>query len=311
MQMQTMAACGSLEHIFEKPLPENPTLLESLSPWKHIKSMNTIDDSAFTEIFGELHFKESHVHAPHESSSSSSPSSSLSSSTVWPDANPGIAIGIDIDIPRRDSNGISVHQGRNKNPTPSYYSSGQKQQYHSDSFSSMNSESLSLCTEGLGFESCDDVEDLLRHDVCDNGSQNQEKLKTSTRNNSHTKSHHGSESKKSGTSRGLFPPPISSIGNGGKPWVCFKSYREDGRFILKEVRIPTQEFLHACREDGRLKLQFIQSDDELLDDDDEDEDEENIEEQNDGNGIDNDDCKPENHRNGQEEENGEGIEETT
>ncbi|KAK4440601.1 hypothetical protein Salat_0395000 [Sesamum alatum] len=307
-----MAACGSLEHIFEKPLPENPTLLESLSPWKHIKSMKAIDDSSFTEIFGELHFKESHVHAPHESPSSSSRSSSLSSNsmTFWPDANPGIGI----DAPRRDNNGISAHQERSKNPTSSYYSSGQKKQYKdSDSFSSMNSESLSLCTEGLGFESSDDVEDLLRHDVCNNGSQNQEERKTCTRNNSHTQNHHGSESKKSGTSRGVFPPPISSIGQSGKPWVCFKSYREDGRFILKEVRIPTQEFLHACREDGRLKLQFIQSDDEALDDEDEDEDddEENIEEQNEDTGIDNDDCRPEHHRNGQEEENGEGIEETT
>lgn len=70
-----------------------------------------------------------------------------------------------------------------------------------------------------------------------------------------------------------FPPPISCIGRTGKPWVCFKSYRNNGRFILKEVRIPTQEFLHACREDGRLKLQFIQSDDETIEEDDEEEEE--------------------------------------
>ncbi|KAL0370193.1 UNVERIFIED_CONTAM: hypothetical protein Sangu_0337400 [Sesamum angustifolium] len=63
-------------------------------------------------------------------------------------------------------------------------------------------------------------------------------------------------------SLGAFPPPISCIGQCRKPWVCLKSFREDGRFILKEIRIPTQELLHACRENGRLKLQFIQPDDE-------------------------------------------------
>nr|GEY96304.1 Rho GTPase-activating protein 5-like [Tanacetum cinerariifolium] len=51
-----------------------------------------------------------------------------------------------------------------------------------------------------------------------------------------------------------LPPPV------GKPWVCLKSFRENGRFILKEVKIPTQELLYACRENGRLKLQFIQHD---------------------------------------------------
>ncbi|KAL0390652.1 UNVERIFIED_CONTAM: hypothetical protein Scaly_0422300 [Sesamum calycinum] len=83
----------------------------------------------------------------------------------------------------------------------------------------MNSENLSLCTEGLGLESFDELENLLRIDFCNNGQCR-------------------------------------------KPWVCLKSFREDGRFILKEIRIPTQELLHACRENGRLKLQFIQPDDE-------------------------------------------------
>jgi hypothetical protein len=42
-----MAACGSLQHIFENPLPENPTmLLESLSSWKPVKP---IEQPLFTE----------------------------------------------------------------------------------------------------------------------------------------------------------------------------------------------------------------------------------------------------------------------
>ncbi|KAK6163527.1 hypothetical protein DH2020_000391 [Rehmannia glutinosa] len=248
-----MAACGSLEHIFEKPLPENQTFLESLSPWKHIKS---IDESSFTELFGELHFKENnnnnHVaHSPESSSSPSSSSSSLSSGPAF-SARPGI------DIPQKHNN------FQNKNdPKSSYHPTSQKKQYkHSDSFSSMNSESLSLCTEGLGFESFGDVEDVLKNDHHVHQGQRKRNLQT--------ENHY----KISATSRGEFPPPISCIGQSGKPWVLFKSYRQDGRFILKEIRIPTQEFLHACREDGRLRLQFIQSDDEILEEDDE-EDEKN------------------------------------
>ncbi|CAD6258254.1 unnamed protein product [Miscanthus lutarioriparius] len=53
-----------------------------------------------------------------------------------------------------------------------------------------------------------------------------------------------------------FPPPIRSIGRGGKPYVCFRSLREDGRFVLREVVIPGKELLQATREGGRLRLQF-------------------------------------------------------
>lgn len=39
IQRQTMAACGSLSNIFEKPWLEIPTLRQSLSPWKHLNSL--------------------------------------------------------------------------------------------------------------------------------------------------------------------------------------------------------------------------------------------------------------------------------
>ncbi|XP_057465790.1 protein FAF-like, chloroplastic [Actinidia eriantha] len=132
----------------------------------------------------------------------------------------------------------------------------------SDSFSSMNSESLQLCTEGLGFESSDEVEDLKTELASDWQCQEERRSvrkKTLVRSTRSTRT---------------FPPPISSIGKSGKPWVCFKSYRDNDRFVLEEIRMPTQEFLHASREDGRLTLRFCQSDDEILEDEDE-EDEEN------------------------------------
>ncbi|CAA0824308.1 Protein of unknown function (DUF3049 [Striga hermonthica] len=57
-------------------------------------------------------------------------------------------------------------------------------------------------------------------------------------------------------------------GKCGKPFVSFRSFRQDGRFILKEIRIP--ELLHVQRENGRLKLNFIQSDDDDEEDRDDD-----------------------------------------
>uniref|UniRef100_A0A5B6YLE8 Putative suppressor protein SRP40 n=1 Tax=Davidia involucrata TaxID=16924 RepID=A0A5B6YLE8_DAVIN len=240
-----MAACGGLQRIFEKPLP-NPTLLESFSPWNQIKSMKPIEHSSFTEIFGELHFK--------ETPESSSPLALLSSpSSIYLNSQAGVE---------------KLNNEGNKDSHKKQYLGSHK---NSDSFSSMNSESFQLCTEGLGFESSDDVEDLMK-DINEDW-QNQERTSITK----HMQSENlWCEFRRSRTSRRAFPPPISCIGKSGKPCVCFKSYRHDGRFVLKEIRIPTQEFLHAYREGGRLKLHFVQSDDEIFEEE-EDEDEENEE----------------------------------
>lgn len=279
-----MAACGSLQHIFEKPLPENPTLMDTLSSWNQIKSMKPPEQPSFTEIFGELHFKEnsellssssylSSPHPPTSSSSSSLPSTSSTSSLI--DFNPQLRI--------EKNENLGEKGEENKGPLNLYVS----RHRNSDSFSSMKSESLQLCTEGLGFESCDDVEDV--HNEIKDDWENQEERVTrhSPRENAYT------EFRRSRTQGGAFPPPISCIGKSGKPWVSFKSYRHDGRFVLKEIRIPNQELLHACREDGRLKLHFVQPDEEILEEDEEqdvedtdneDEYDDNDEEDNDENG---------------------------
>ncbi|XP_051153038.1 uncharacterized protein LOC127266722 [Andrographis paniculata] len=133
----------------------------------------------------------------------------------------------------------------------------------------------SLCTEGLGFESSDDVEGLFEtcgdddnatsrlHNQYDEGRDGSTEIAEMEEEDDEEASKRGNEK-----SRASFPPPISCIGRNGKPWVSFKAFRQEGRFILKEIRVPTQEFLQACRENGRLRLQFVQSDDE---DDEEDE----------------------------------------
>jgi Fantastic Four meristem regulator len=199
-----MATCGSFRSLFEKPLPENPTLIESLSSWQNQMPKKPLDSAPFTEIFGELHFQE--------------------------------------------------------------------KPFTSTIFSWKSSDSLQLCTEGLGSESSDDVDDMINIESDDQElyAQFKEKmdlerlhLSSNNYNNSH------SLSAKNGKG---FPPPISSIGRSGKPWVCFKAYRGDGRFVLKEIRMPSQEVLRASRHDGRLKLRFACSEEDIIEGEEEGED---------------------------------------
>lgn len=136
-------------------------------------------------------------------------------------------------------------------------SNGIEKHKRSDSASSLNSsECISTCTEELCFD-----DDFLKNDQ--NYYENDKKTAADY------EKYWSCESKRcSRKDFGGLPPPISCLGRNGKPWVFFKSIRKDGRFILKEIRIPTQEFLHACRKNGRLKMHFIHSDDEILDEDD-------------------------------------------
>ncbi|KAL7154096.1 hypothetical protein ABFS83_04G211800 [Erythranthe nasuta] len=227
------AACGSFDHIFDKPLSESPTFLESLSPWKHIKKSIDNTPPSFTELFGELHFKDNHV-----------------------------------DINNNNNSPTKISKISNGSKSLPSSIKNKKDFRHSESFSSMNSESLSMCTEGLGFESFDEVDGLSNDEA---GKKNQVRRRMSIlgikidENNYHRYS----------IITGETPPPLSCIGRSAEKhnWLCFISYREGGRLILKEVRIPMQEFLHACRENGRLKMQFIHSDEE---DEEEEEEKENI-----------------------------------
>ncbi|CAL9206275.1 unnamed protein product [Musa hybrid cultivar] len=213
-----MAACGSLSSLFEKPRPENPTLMESLSSWSQIMAKKPVDNAcSFTEIFGELHFQEKPAPPP--------------------DSNHGFPL--------------------------------------------KSSDKLQLCTERLGSESSDDVDDLVEEDGDDRGSDRWKEKQAVVGGG------HPNNCSDVRTRTGGFPPPISSIGKSGKPWIYFKSYRHEGRFVLREIRIPTKEFLHASREDGRLKLQLVHPDEEIPEgdeeeDDDDDDDEEEEEEEEDG-----------------------------
>ncbi|KAK8503486.1 hypothetical protein V6N13_094682 [Hibiscus sabdariffa] len=234
-----MAACGGLKHIFEHSVPETPTLLGSFSSWKQINpaaQIQPVEQSSVTEIFGELHFKENS-----ELPSPSFPISPFSSATLKHSS-------------REDERNIS--------------SSISPKVAHKKSFS-LNLDGLQVCTEGLGFESCDDVGDNgTKYGMEQEWQRSKEKIDKACGIVNEKRWHvHGDlkvvRSRRS-NSLGEFPPPISCIGKSGKPMISFKSYRQDGRFVLKQVRTPTQELLHACREDGRLKLQFMQPNDNSM-----------------------------------------------
>ncbi|KAJ4841969.1 hypothetical protein Tsubulata_020127 [Turnera subulata] len=265
-----MAACGSLQHIFEKPLPENPTLLESLSSWNQIKPVKPMGQtqSSFTELFGELYFKDN---SQPPLSSSSFPASPFPSSSCV-DINPPQAGTT--KLTKNDSLDSKLSENKRASIFDSF-SSTPKNQYagchkNGETFSPMNHGSLQLCTEGLGFESSDDVENT-KIDVNEAAGKHTEEKVRVTRH--FMPENLNGELRRPRAGIGAFPPPISCIGRSGKPGVCFKSYRQDGRFVLKEVRVPTVEFLHACREDGRLKLHFVHPNDEISGEDEEDEDE--------------------------------------
>merc|ERR1712070_1114310 len=92
-----------------------------------------------------------------------------------------------------------------------------------------SAESLMMCTEGLGSESSDDVDDMMKES--DDDWVDQKGKKDKVENGRNWRGYYDVRAKRGEG----FPPPISSIGRSGKPWVCFKSYREGGRFVLREI----------------------------------------------------------------------------
>ncbi|KFK22347.1 hypothetical protein AALP_AAs73724U000100 [Arabis alpina] len=194
-----MAAYGSFHRIFENPRQDNKTpkslldTLSSSSPWNSIKGLHVThhdETPPFTEIFGELHFRE----ASHSSY---------------------------------------------------------------DKTSAENS-SLQLCTEGLGSESYYDLEDGK---VNVNGEDDDDSIKKKDDDDHEVevkgKDNGRSDEEECGLRRKEpreYPPAMTRM--------SFKAYREEGRFVLEEVKIPRREFLRATRENGRLRLKLVQPEDD-------------------------------------------------
>ncbi|TKW07874.1 hypothetical protein SEVIR_7G336400v4 [Setaria viridis] len=250
-----MAADGGLRRLFEKPLPENPTLLEALSACnRNVHPNKPIDPSSFTEIFGELHFQEKQQ-----------PERAVLMSQPPPRPPPRTASWVDIAAEAEMSNLSKDDSSLDGLLRPKPASTVKR----SASFCmKKSSASLLLCTEGLGSESTVDADDMLKDGDAEaeasaaaalSGHSKNTDTDTDTERSSDVKDagagavEHGKAEKQPPS----FPPPIRSIGRGGgKSRVCFRSFREDGRFVLLEVVIPGKDLLQATREGGRLRLQF-------------------------------------------------------
>lgn len=231
-----MAADGGLRRLFEKPLPENPTLLEALSAWNRFHPKRPVDPTSFTEIFGELHFQEKQQQQPDHVARLPRPPppppvrAATVSSSSW----------IDAAEKSKDDSSLDALL-RPPKPAPTLKRSASFSMKKSPSASS-----LLLCTEGLGSESTVDV---LRDD--------DDELAAAFRHQVETRNDADQEEKENQRPPPSFPPPIRSTSvRGGKPSVCFRSFRAEGRFVLVEVVIPGKELLRASREGGRLRLQF-------------------------------------------------------
>ncbi|GJN06972.1 hypothetical protein PR202_ga24756 [Eleusine coracana subsp. coracana] len=237
------AADGGLRRLFEKPMPENPTLLEALSAWNHHRvhpNNKPIDPASFTEIFGELHFQEKPEQQQQQQRAAVLP-------RPPPRATPSSSWADEADKSKDDSSLDALLR-----PKPA--ASGGVKRSASFCMKKSSASSLLLCTEGLGSESTVDADDMLKDD---GGAEAAEAAAITSKDDKEAEEQ-AAAAKAAGEKKPppSFPPPIRSIGRVGKPSICFRSFRADGRFVLMEVVIPGKELLQAYREGGRLRLQF-------------------------------------------------------
>lgn len=113
--------------------------------------------------------------------------------------------------------------------------------------SSLSSDSLQLCTEGLGCESCD----------CLTDSASDESSSVSLDDYSSEDEDVECEEKifPAALPPRSFPPPLPSLCASSASYM--RSVKKDGRFVLQSVKMPMQNYLHSFREGGRLKMQLV------------------------------------------------------
>ncbi|CAL9090662.1 unnamed protein product [Musa acuminata var. zebrina] len=226
---------AELREILEQPQPDRSTLVRSVS-WEGITPAVPISPSI--GMFGDIHFAET----PQPSSIPLRPNSLPSTSSVA--------------MAARWLKHEDAKQGDGLSPKNSAY----------------------LCTEGLGFENLQDAADPTKRSMGNASTlRRKENKETAVRQPSmaamgqrlYVRSHSDI-----GLTSGeaVFPPPISTIGKGVKPWVYLKSFKKDGRLVLKKIKLPTQQCLQATRENGRLLLQLAHP---TKQDEEEEEEEEN------------------------------------
>ncbi|ERN00967.1 hypothetical protein AMTRI_Chr04g187600 [Amborella trichopoda] len=117
--------------------------------------------------------------------------------------------------------------------------------------------SLNLCTEGLGSETGSDTMSEKDYGSClssDSDEPTSPKLSAPSRLR-RAVTYPGRSARRVQGARS-FPPPLTSISRRDGPCVHMRPHRVDGRLVLEAVPVPSHNYLHAQRGNGRLRLTF-------------------------------------------------------
>lgn len=125
------------------------------------------------------------------------------------------------------------------------------------------------CTESLGFESSDQMElegdeedekKIMVEDLLSTSILNERHIRSLDRHRRKSSSDkHGEEDVLKSKKKAVFPPPLSTMNqDNGKPNSFLKPVRKDGKLELIQVHIiHPKPIFQASRQDGRLRLYFI------------------------------------------------------
>eukprot|EP01018_Ginkgo_biloba_P006995 Gb_36548 [translate_table: standard] len=131
--------------------------------------------------------------------------------------------------------------------------------------STLSNDSLQLCTEGLGCESCDGLSCCSTPLVSDDEEESRFEEEEKEENSCLEVQNHAVRPQAAAAR--TFPPPLTSVSRCSTSYM--RSYKKDGRFVLQAVKAPSQNYLQTYREGGRLKMQLLSRTEEAEDDDDE------------------------------------------
>ncbi|GLJ37102.1 hypothetical protein SUGI_0752090 [Cryptomeria japonica] len=126
--------------------------------------------------------------------------------------------------------------------------------------SSLSNDSLQLCTEGLGCESCDCLSEIADKNL----PQDEEiEVPFEEEENEEEEEEEVEELEEKNHPARSFPPPLHSLCASSAAHL--RSFKKDGRFVLQSVKAPLLNFLHSHREGGRLQMHLVSTteDDDL------------------------------------------------
>lgn len=128
--------------------------------------------------------------------------------------------------------------------------------------SSLSEKSLEICTESLGSETGSDgfssyppseIGDV--DEEKDNDQQQQQQQISQSFEDMRIVKYNYCSTRKMGPRS--FPPPLPSLAREDGAALHMQSHRQNGRLVLEAVSVPPQNYFLAQRQDGRLRLTFV------------------------------------------------------